>query len=240
MDTSAPPGVYASPHDNHKTFNRAWGGYQGVNDFHWFEEYALLTDKPIDEWRALGVDFAIMPHAPMLEDPDIYYPDQTVLLKTYPVDPNFRGPNMVVLRLYPMQHTHGGQLGSIRLVGYDINGTEFVAGDDILLRHYWGADSPTASSHHVFNHLIDESGEIVAQVDFAPLWDDRRPTTTWDDPAEIMLGREFTLRLPPDLPPGRYQLVSGLYAPATWQRLISPEGVDYLAISEITVAAPEL
>ena len=46
-----------------------------------------------------------------------------------------------------------------------------------------------------------------------PLWDKRRDTTSWDDPDEIMLGREFTLSLPPDLAPGQYQLVSGLYDP---------------------------
>ena len=76
---------------------------------------------------------------------------------------------------------------------------------------------------------MDDEGEIVAQVDYVPLWDNRRDTTTWDDPDEIMLGREFTLSLPPDLAPGEYLLVSGLYDPQTWQRLVSPAGSDHLA-----------
>ena len=183
--------------------------------------------------------YAIMPHAPMLEDPDVYFPDETVLLKTYPVDPNFRGPNMVVLRLYPMQYEADQQLGPIRLVGYDLNSTQFRAGEDIVLRHYWRADQRTSTIHHVYNHLLDADGEIVTQTDYVPLWDDRRPTTTWDDPDETMLGREFTISLPVDLPPATYQLISGFYDPATGQRLTLDEEVDYITIAEITVGAPD-
>ena len=83
--------------------------------------------------------------------------------------------------------------------------------------------------------MLDESGEIVAQADYVPLWDARRPTTTWDDPDEIMLGREFTLGLPADLPAGEYQLVSGLYDPVSGQRLLAPDGADYLVLAEISV-----
>ena len=169
----------------------------------------------------------------------IYYPDETVLLKTYPPDPNFRGPSMVVLRLYPMQYETDAQLGPIRLVGYDLNSTHIQPGHDIILRHYWQAEQPTQSIHHVYNHLLSVDGDIVAQTDYVPLWDDRRPTTTWDDPDEIMLGREFTLSVPADLSPGAYQLVSGLYDPTTWRRLQSPDGSDQIDIAEIIVRQPD-
>ena len=235
MDQSLPPGAYVSPHVNHKTFNRSWGGYAGVHDFAWHAESALLSDKPIEDWRALGVDYAIMPQAPMLQDADIYYPAETVLLKTYPVDPHFRGPDMVVLWLRPMANAHGGRLGGIQLVGYDINATELEAGGEIRLRHFWQAQQPTATSQHVFNHLLDETGAIAAQADSFPLWDDRRNTTTWDDPAEILLGREFALSLPVSLPAGDYQLFSGLYDPDTGQRLRAPDGADTLHIADISV-----
>ena len=191
MDTSLPPGMYVSNDDNHKTFNRAWGGYTGVHDFKRYRENALLFDKAIQEWRALGVEYAIMPQAPMLEDPEIYYPGDTVLLKTYPVDPNFRDPGMAVLRLYPMQHEADGQLGSIHLVGYDLNASEVEAGGDIIFRQYWRADQPTNTVHELGNYLLNDDNEVVAQVDYVPLWDARRDTTTWDDPDEILIGREF-------------------------------------------------
>ena len=238
FDISLPPALTVAHAHMYNTFNRSWHGYTGVHDIPMVPGHAWLYEKPIEDWRALGVEYAIMPHSLMLENPDIYYPDETTLLKTYPVDSNFRGPDMVVLRLYPMQHTHGGQLGPIRLLGYDISATTLQAGEELALRHYWQAQRPTDSPQHVFNHLLDENGAIVAQADYVPLWDNRRDSTTWDDPDEIMLGREFTLSTPPDLAPGVYKLVSGLYDPETWQRLGSPDGGDRLVIAEIRIAAP--
>jgi len=237
MDTSLPPGKHITDwqEPNFKTLNRAWGGYDGVHDFPLARRIRNLTDLPIDEWRANDAVYAIVPYS---ENPDAYFSDETVLLKSYPPDPNFRGPDMVVLRLYPMQQLHGGRLGSIRLLGYDINATQLHAGEDLVFRHYWQAEMPTGSEHHVYNHLLNDSGEIVAQADYVPLWDNRRDTTTWDDPDEIMLGREFTLSLPADIAPGTYRLVSGLYDPLTWQRLQSPGGGDRLVIAEINVVAP--
>ena len=237
MDTSLEPGNYISDRDGptHKVFNRAWGGYTGVHDFPLAQDVHDFLTKPLEIWRARDAVYAIVPHAPMLEDPDIYFPDETVLLKTYPVDPNFRGPDMVVLRLYPMQHSAEGTLGPIHLLGYDLNTSSPVPGSDLVFRHYWRANSPTTTALHVFNHLLNAAGEIVAQTDYVPLWDDRRPTTSWDDPDEIMLGREFILSLPTDLQPGSYQLVSGFYDPLTWQRLTNDDGEDRVKIIEIEI-----
>lgn len=239
MDTSLKPAPVLVYSSLHKVFSPSWGNFQGLHDYPTAGEkrWIWLPDKSIAKWRSLGAEYAIMPHYPLLQDPNTYYPDETTLLKTYPVDSNFRGPDMVVLRLYPMQQPHAGQLGSIRLVGYDISATQLQAGGELVFRHYWQAENPTESPHHVYNHLLDENGEIVAQVDYVPLWDDRRDSTTWDDPDEIMLGREFTLSLPPDLLPGVYQLVSGLYDPDNWQRLASPAGDDRLVLAEISVQA---
>ncbi len=221
---------------NHKTFNRAWGGYDGVHDFPISQTVFDLHKKPLEVWRANGAVYAIMPHRRMLEDPDIYFPDQTVLLKTYPFSDEFSGPDMVVLRLQPMQNEHGGKLGSMKLLGYDISATTARTGDDIVLRHYWQAESAPAKALHVFNHLLNDQGEIAAQVDGIPLFDSRRDTTSWDDPDEIMLGRNFILRLPSDLPPGAYTLATGLYDPQTGARLPNIEASgDFLQVTAIEV-----
>ena len=143
-------------HMYHNTFNRAWGMATRANTIipDAFPEYMPgSARKPIEDWRALGVEYAIMPFAEMIDDPNIYYPNETTVLKSYPPDSNFRGPDMVVLRLYPMQHAHDGQLGSIQLVGYDINATKLQAGDELVFRHYWQAERPTASLHHVYQSL---------------------------------------------------------------------------------------
>ena len=240
MDTSLPPGRFITDRRNtgwgiFSVFNRAWGGYDGVHDYPVAQNIDGLHSKPLETWRANEAVYAI---APYNADPAAFFPDDTIRLKAYPPNPNFRGPSMVVLRLYPIQHEAEGQLGPIRLVGYDINATQLQAGDELVFRHYWQAEAPTKTPQHVYNHLLNDKREIVAQVDYVPLWDNRRDSTTWDDPDEIMLGREFRLSLPPDLAPGDYRLVSGLYDPETWLRLLSPDGADRLVIARIRIAAP--
>ena len=129
-------------------------------------------------------------------------------------------------RLYPMQHTAAGTLGPIHLFGYDINTTSPAPGSDLVFRHYWQAELPTESIHHVYNHLLNTDGKIVAQVDYVPLW---------DDSDETLLGREFTLSLPADLPTGDYALVTGFYDPQTGERLTSADGADSITIATLTV-----
>ena len=232
MDTSLPPGKYITDRGdrNHSVFNRPWGGYTGEHDYPLAQEVDDLFTKPLETWRAQDAVYAIVPYPPNVDDPDVYFPDDTVRLKSYLPDPSFRDPGMVVLRLYPMQNETNQQVGPIQLVGYDINATRIQAGEDILLRHYWQRRKTNKhSTHHVYNHLLNADGEIVTQTDYVPLWDARRDTTTWDDPDEIMLGREFELSLPTDLPPGSYQLVSGFYDPLTWQRLTNDDGEDHVS-----------
>ena len=238
MDASLPPGIFVSNYENHNVFNRAWGGYDGVHDFPWHKEYALLWERPIEEWRAFGADYAIMPYWYHVNDPAVYYPNDTTLLKTYPSDDNYRGPSMVVLRLYPMQHEADAQLGPIRLLGYDINATELGAGGELVFRHYWQAENATATPLRVFNHLIDSDGQLAAQADYIPLFDGRRDTSAWDDPDEILLGREFRLRLPADMPPGEYTLITGFYDPQTGGRLTAAEGADSIIITHVNVLPP--
>lgn len=239
MDTSLPPGKYIADRDGpfHKVFNVSWGGYTGRHDYPLARTLRELEEKSLESWRENDAIYAIMPYPAASAVPHSYFPEDTVLLKSYPPDPNFRDPGMMVLRLYPMQYRAAAQLGPIHLVGYDLNTKEAAPGDALTLRHYWQAESPTLTTHHVYNHLLDAAGTIVAQTDYVPLWDARRPTTTWDDPAEILLGRQFTLALSADLPPGKYRLVSGLYDVTSWQRLLAPGGRDFIDITEIAVAA---
>ena len=234
MDASLPPGKYLAFGEAQRALMRDVGGYDGVHDFPWHNA-SPFGNMPIDEWRELGVQYAILPWS---DEPDAYYPDETARLKSYPPDPSFRGPSMVVLRLYPMQNASSGQLGGIHLLGYDINANEFQPGDDIVFRHYWQAEAPTETAQHVFNHLLDAAGNIVAQTDYVPLWDARRPTSAWDDPDEILLGREFRVSLPSDLKPGEYQLISGFYDPETWQRLLAADGGDHIAIATVKIRQP--
>ena len=69
MDASLPPGKYLAFGPAQTAMMRDVGGYDGVHNFPWYKESALLHDKPIDDWRELGVEYAIMPWT---DEPDAY------------------------------------------------------------------------------------------------------------------------------------------------------------------------
>lgn len=90
----------------------------------------------------------------------------------------------------------------------------------------WQADAELPTSYHVFVHLVDASGTIIAQSDGEPAnW--TRPTTGWL-PGEYVTD-VHTLTLPETLPPGPLVLRAGLYDPDSGSRLTS-DGADYVTI----------
>jgi len=110
------------------------------------------------------------------------------------------------------QHTVDARFGDgIRLVGYDLEAHPL----DVELVLYWQALEPVADRFKIFVHLIGEGGpsDIRAQVDAYP----RLPTSGWV-PGEYLSDR-VALDLSPDLPPGPYTLLLGLYESATGGRL---------------------
>lgn len=72
------------------------------------------------------------------------------------------------------------------------------------------------AAYTLFAHLVDASGNIIAQDDAQP-FDGAYPTTLWD--ANEVVTDSLTLQLPPDLPVGTYALEFGIYRAADIQRL---------------------
>ncbi len=90
----------------------------------------------------------------------------------------------------------------------------------------WRAEAETATSYHVFVHLVDESGNILAQADGVPAnW--ARPTTGWL-PGEYVVDTH-ALTIPADLPPGPLSIRVGLYDPDTGRRLMAGDD-DYVTV----------
>ena len=80
----------------------------------------------------------------------------------------------------------------------------------------WQAVEPVAEDYHVFIHLLDREGQIVAQTDGQPAqW--TRPTSSWAV-GETVVDRHG-LWIPANAAPGSYQLAIGMYQPATGERL---------------------
>jgi len=90
------------------------------------------------------------------------------------------------------------------------------AGAEMLVHLYWSALRPPEVAYHVTLQAVpvSESGEVsgapVAQDDGPPAGG-ARPATGWA--VGEVIADERRLRLPMDLPPGRYLLIAALYDP---------------------------
>ena len=120
-DRTLPAGPYIAHFHSNAILNRDWGGYPGTTPFRY--EGDVYEDTTIAEWRAQDVLFAIVSYGQYdlwREEGIDEFATQTTLLKSYPPSDAYRGPDMVVLLLHPIQHAATGQLGPIRLIGYDL------------------------------------------------------------------------------------------------------------------------
>jgi mannosyltransferase len=81
-------------------------------------------------------------------------------------------------------------------------------GDIVQVQLVWQADSNIPRAYKVFLHLIDSSGNLVAQRDSEPAGGSR-PTTSWE--AGEKINDNYGLLLPGDLVPGMYIVRVGFY-----------------------------
>jgi hypothetical protein len=112
------------------------------------------------------------------------------------------------------------------LLGASFTPAPLLPHSPLLITLVWRAERETPLSYHVFVHLIDEAGQIIAQSDGEPAnW--RRPTTGWLT-GEIIVD-EHVLTLPESLPPGPLSLRIGLYDPVSGERLAA-DLTDFVVI----------
>ncbi len=104
---------------------------------------------------------------------------------------------------------------AIQLLGYDF-APPTTLDQPFALTLYWQSLAPVVEGYDVFVHILDESGNVVAQVDQEPVAI-LAPTHRWQ-PGDIIRD-PYALFLPADLPAGTYQLSVGMYLRATGVRL---------------------
>ena len=96
----------------------------------------------------------------------------------------------------------------------------------------WQSLAATKTDYHVFLQLLAADGRLAAQHD-GPPGGGYAPTSTWPAGQEIVT--RHGLALPPDLTPGVYQLIAGLYDPASGLRLaVSPQN-DFIELGPVTI-----
>jgi len=109
------------------------------------------------------------------------------------------------------------QLGDeIRLVGSFVPRKQIRAGERVWFVLYWLAQAPPQDRYKVIVHLADEQGNTVANGDTEPGFY-FTPTTRWEQ-GEIMEDWYY-VDVPPDLPPGTYLILTGMYHMDTVQNL---------------------
>ena len=140
----------------------------------------------------------------------------------------------------PKYQAHGSWPG-VDLVGFDLDRADgtYKPGDIVYLQLWWRATGEPGKDWTVFTHVLGP-----AKPDGSTVWAGRDaqpgqgsvPTTTWT-PGDLILD-EYQLQLPPDAPPGEYEIEVGLYDPtANGARAIttSPAGQDHLILGTIKV-----
>jgi len=116
-------------------------------------------------------------------------------------------------------------------------GTAVRSGEALPMVFFWRTLAPMDTSYTVFVQAIDEGGVKVGQIDHLPC-DGDCPTTTWR-PGDIV-GERYCLPIRADAPPGRYQLIAGMYDLATGEQLpwLDDQGNsvgDYLLLGYVEV-----
>lgn len=124
---------------------------------------------------------------------------------------------------------------TISLPGYDFQPVLTNEGQigGLELQLYWQTNAPVSTRYKVFAQLLAADNSLVAQSDQFPAGGER-PTTGWL-PQEIITDAH-TLSLPPDLAPGGYRLIAGLYNPVTGERMPLLGDQDQVIADAIFVA----
>ena len=104
----------------------------------------------------------------------------------------------------------------------------------IALTLRWATDDSLDTDYTVFVHLVDpaDGDRRVAQGDAPPL-SGQWPTSLWLP--GMALDDTHLVPLPPNLAAGTYDLLVGLYDPATGARLLLPDGRDAVRLAGINL-----
>jgi len=113
----------------------------------------------------------------------------------------------------PSQPTNVTFGNIIELEGYQIAITPHEA---LHITLYWHSLAPMPAPYISFIHLLDEHGQLVAQIDEPPFMG-QWPTDQW--PVGLRLANRHELPLPANLPSGKYTIITGLYDPTDLRRL---------------------
>jgi 4-amino-4-deoxy-L-arabinose transferase-like glycosyltransferase len=122
----------------------------------------------------------------------------------------------------------------IALIGYQTESTRVAPGGTIDLNLVWRAEEAIPIGYTVFIHVIDADGNLITQMDRAPVVNAQSyPTDLWLSD-EIVID-SYDLLIPANSIPGKYTIRVGLYVPESGQRLSIPGSADNAITLPITL-----
>lgn len=115
------------------------------------------------------------------------------------------------------QIRHAAQLGEhIVLLGHDLTERQVAAGGTVEVTLYWKTQASLNANYTAFVHIVNGSGQLVAQQDNEPN-NGQYPTSAWEPDAVVR--DPYAIRLPGNLPPGEYTIYAGMYEWPSLERL---------------------
>jgi hypothetical protein len=99
---------------------------------------------------------------------------------------------------------------AIRLAGYAVEPNELMAGQTATVTLFWQPITQLAEDWTTFVQIVNANGDKVGQSDHRP-GGEYYPSSLWAVGEELR--DQHTVTLAPDLGPGPYRLLVGLYAP---------------------------
>lgn len=109
----------------------------------------------------------------------------------------------------------------VELLGYAVRPESASQADTLHVSLYWRATADVDDDYTVFVHLIDEEGSILTQHDGRPDGGEY-PTSQWLEGEVVEDAHALTLG--PELSPGEYTLVTGMYDLESGERLPAHDG----------------
>lgn len=137
----------------------------------------------------------------------------------------------------PVVRNASATLGQqIQLIEYGLFANRIWAGTNLPVSLTWHTITPPDQTYTVFLQLLNESGQVVAQIDRQPVVG-LQPTHTWQ--TDELIVDHYALPIAPDLSPGDYQLIVGMYGWPSLERLSVMDGdsaeKDYIPLHTITI-----
>ena len=128
----------------------------------------------------------------------------------------------------------------VALLGFDLPTAQARSGDSVPVSLYWKALAPMHVNLRVFVHLIGPDGQLWGQSD---KWNPADfPTGRW--PLEHYVRDDHDAQLRPDAPPGKYQVIAGLWDGDTGLRMHQldsngrPTAADGVVLTDTFIVTP--